>query len=63
MVNSRIFCKSDLVLIIISLLIIIPLGLFSKVYTGVAQGWVNNYAGDILYEIFWCLFFWWFFSQ
>ena len=51
------------ILIIISLLIIIPLGLFSKAYTGVAQSWVNDYAGDILYEIFWCLFFFWFFPS
>ena len=51
------------ILIIISLLIITPLGLFSKAYTGIARGWVNDYAGDILYEIFWCLFFWWFFPS
>ena len=51
------------ILIIISLLIITPLGLFSKVYTGVAQEWVNDYSGDILYEIFWCLFFFWFFPS
>lgn len=51
------------ILIIISLLIIVPLGLLTKVYTGVAQNWVNNYAGAILYEIFWCLFFFWFFPS
>jgi hypothetical protein len=43
-------------LIFISLLIIVPLGLLSKSYTGFGQHWVNNYSGDILYEIFWCLF-------
>jgi hypothetical protein len=37
------------------LLIIIPLGLFSKTYTGIGQAWVHNYSGDILYEILWCL--------
>lgn len=51
------------ILIIISLLIIIPLGLFSKAYTGVAQEWVRDYSGDILYEIFWCLFFGWFLTS
>ena len=51
------------ILIILSLLIITPLGLLSKAYTGVAQWWVNDYAGDILYEIFWCLFFFWFFPS
>lgn len=44
-------------LTILSLLIVTPLGFLSKLYTGPAQNWFNNYAGDILYEIFWCLFF------
>ncbi|MGB3205683.1 MAG: DUF2809 domain-containing protein, partial [Crinalium sp.] len=39
-----------------SLLIILPLGLGSKLYSGTGQQWFNNYAGDVLYEIFWCLF-------
>ncbi|HEY9296997.1 DUF2809 domain-containing protein [Trichocoleus sp. DQ-A3] len=42
--------------IILSLLIIVPLGLLSKRYTGFGRGWVNDFSGDILYEIFWCLF-------
>lgn len=41
---------------IASLLIILPLGLLSKFYSGAGQQWLNNYAGDVLYEIFWCLF-------
>lgn len=34
-----------------------PLGFVSKLYNGPARWWFNDYAGDILYEIFWCLFF------
>ena len=49
--------------IAILLLIIIPLGLFSKAYRGIGQTWVNDYSGDILYEIFWCLCFFWFFPH
>ena len=49
--------------ILILLLVIVPLGLFSKAYLGIGQTWVNNYLGDILYEIFWCLFFFWFFPN
>jgi hypothetical protein len=45
------------------LLIIVPLGLFSKTYTGIGQAWVNDYSGDILYEILWCLVFFWFFPS
>lgn len=41
---------------ILSLLIVVPLGLLSKKYIGPAYEWVNDYLGDILYEIFWCLF-------
>ena len=47
-------------LIVASLLIIIPLGLYSKAYTGIAQTWVRDYLGDVLYEILWCLIVFWF---
>ena len=47
-------------LILLSLFLIVPLGLFSKVYTGIGQEWIRDYSGDILYEIFWCLFIFWF---
>lgn len=50
-------------IISILLLIIIPLGLFSKAYTGIGQNWVHDYSGDILYEILWCLVFFWFFHS
>lgn len=48
------------VLILVSLLIIIPLGLYSKTYVGIAQTWVRDYSGDVLYEILWCLVAFWF---
>lgn len=44
-------------LTIVSLLIITPLGFLSKEYYGPWKEWVNDSSGDILYEIFWCLFF------
>lgn len=31
----------------------LALGLGSKAYSGWGEGWVHNYAGDIVYEIFW----------
>jgi len=37
------------------LLIVTPLGLLTKFYQGPAEAWINNYAGGILYELFWCL--------
>ncbi|WP_246141517.1 DUF2809 domain-containing protein [Hyella patelloides] len=45
------------------MLVIVPLGLLSKAYTGIGQSWVNDYSGDILYEILWCLVFFWFFPS
>lgn len=39
----------------LSLIFLIPLGLFSKKYTGIGQELVHNYAGDILIEIFLCV--------
>ncbi len=44
-------------LTILSLLIVTPLGFLSKSYTGLGQEWIHDYSGDILYEVFWCLFF------
>lgn len=48
------------ILILFSLLIITPVGLLSKAYTGIGQEWVQDYSGDVLYEIFWCLVVFWF---
>lgn len=42
--------------ILLSLLIIVPLGFLSKFYNGVGAFWVNNSASGVFYEIFWCLF-------
>ncbi|MEM9507380.1 MAG: DUF2809 domain-containing protein [Cyanobacteria bacterium P01_E01_bin.35] len=33
--------------------------MFSKAYTGIGQDYVRDYVGDVLYEIFWCLFIFW----
>lgn len=38
-----------------SLLIVVPIGFYSKFYAGPAAHWVNNSLSGVLYEIFWCL--------
>lgn len=40
---------------VISLLVIVPLGFYSKFYAGPGANWVNNSLGGVFYEIFWCL--------
>jgi Protein of unknown function (DUF2809) len=40
---------------VILLLIITPLGFYTKFYSGPAAAWVNNSLGGVFYEIFWCL--------
>ncbi len=47
---------SQRLLTILSLLLVTPIGFLSKSYDGPAHEWVNDFGGDILYEIFWCLF-------
>ena len=42
---------------IIFLLIIIPVGFYTKLYSGLGHEWINNKFGGVLYEIFWCLVF------
>ena len=37
------------------IIIITPLGFYSKFYNGPGAYWANNSLGGILYEIFWCL--------
>jgi hypothetical protein len=40
---------------IICLIVIVPLGLYTKAYVGLGQDWINNSSGGVLYEIFFCL--------
>ena len=35
--------------------VIVPLGFYTKFYSGPAAGWVHNHLGGVCYEIFWCL--------
>jgi hypothetical protein len=35
-------------------LIIVPIGFYSKFYTGPAANWVNNSLSGVFYEVFWC---------
>lgn len=41
--------------VLLSLLVVTPLGFLLKLYAGPGRGWFNNYAAGVLYEIFWCL--------
>jgi len=40
---------------LISLVVILPLGLLSKFYSGPGALWSNNSLGGVFYVIFWCL--------
>ncbi len=42
---------------ILALIIIVPLGFYTKFYSGPAHLWVNNSLGGFFYEIFWILLF------
>jgi len=41
---------------LVLLLIIIPIGFATKLYSGPGKDWVNNSLGGVFYEMFWCLF-------
>jgi hypothetical protein len=47
----------------ILLLLITPLGFYTKIYSGPGASWVNNSLGGLFYEIFWCLIFFLFFQN
>lgn len=42
-------------LIVLLLIVVIPIGFYSKFYSGPAKEWVSNSMGGLIYEIFWCL--------
>jgi hypothetical protein len=49
--------------LLVSIILIAIAGLLSKSYSGWGREWVNDYAGDILYEVFWCLLLFAFFPR
>ena len=55
--------KQNRKIIFIFLLFIIPLGFYTKFYSGPAHVCVNNSFGGLLYEIFWCLVFFFIFPK
>lgn len=42
-------------ILILTLIVVIPLGFLTKYYSGPLEVWVNNSLGGLFYEIFWCL--------
>ena len=47
--------NKGLLYILVSLLLVIPIGFFTKSYTGPASAWVQDHLGGLLYVVFWCL--------
>ncbi len=43
--------------LLISIVVLVPLGLMVKFYRGPGQAWLNNSFGGVPYEIFWILLF------
>lgn len=42
---------------VLILILIIPLGFYTKIYSGAGHVWINNKLGGVFYEIFWCILF------
>jgi hypothetical protein len=42
-------------LTLLMIIILVPIGFFTKFYSGPAQNWISNSIGGLLYEVFWCL--------
>ncbi len=39
----------------LSIMLVVPAGLYTRFYTGVGESWVRNSLGGVFYVIFWCL--------
>ena len=61
--RKRLHISETQLLTLISLVIIVPVGFYSKFYKGPAFFWVNNSLGGLFYEIFWCLLIFLFFTK
>ncbi|MEJ2634488.1 MAG: DUF2809 domain-containing protein [Calditrichia bacterium] len=48
---------------LLSLAIVVPVGFYTKFYSGPGSGWVHDSLGGVFYEIFWCLSIFLFFPQ
>lgn len=44
-------------LIFLLLIVIVPIGFYTKYYSGPGEDWVANSMGGLIYEVFWCLIF------
>ena len=53
--NDTLYVRTIRKKIILSLLVVVPLGFLSKFYSGPASTWINDSLGGVFYEIFWCL--------
>lgn len=56
--TPRIFIKmlsKTQIYTLLSILIITPIGFYSKFYSGKGEALINNYLGGTFYVIFWCL--------
>lgn len=51
-VKNRLYFRD----VIITLVILVPLGIALKLYPGPGRNWINNYSAGIIYEIFWIVF-------
>ena len=49
--------QKHILVAVILLLIIIPAGFYSKLYSGNGYEFINNKLGGVFYEAFWCLLF------
>jgi len=55
--------KKQRIIAVLILIVITLLGFFTKFYSGIAEDWVNDSVGGLLYEIFWCLVIYLFFPK
>jgi len=49
--------SKQIITAIVLLIILVPIGFYSKLYSGIGHEIVNNKLGGVFYEIFWCLAF------
>ena len=52
-----------IVFVFLILVVLVPVGFYTKLYIGPAKNWINDSLGGVFYELFWMLLLWLFFPK
>jgi hypothetical protein len=55
--------RKQKIIALLSAIVLIPIGVYTKFYSGIGATWVHNSLGGFIYVVFWCLVFYFLFPK